>query len=97
MQKAITRISILFFLALALFSGYKRPADAAPVVTGDPVITPQPGGLHIIWQTPEVTLTETAVGLQVTIPDFEQVQETGLPQLPQRSVLIALPPDAAPT
>ncbi|HFQ94489.1 MAG TPA: hypothetical protein ENK32_10795 [Anaerolineae bacterium] len=96
MKKVIIRISFFIFLALALFSGIEQPTEAQTAVTGEPVITSQPDGLRIAWQTPDVTLTETAAGIQAAIPGFEQVQEPGLPQLPQRSVLIALPPDATP-
>ncbi len=97
MQKAIIRTGILVFFMLALFSGYEHPAGAQTAVTSEPIITPQPDGLRIVWQTPDVMVTESAGGVQVTIPGFEQVQEPGLPQLPQRSVLIALPPGAVPT
>ena len=97
MQKVIVRAAIFIFLTLALFNKYERPAGAAPAAAGDPLITPRPGGLRLAWQTPEVTFRETAAGVQPAIPDFALVQEPGLPQLPQRSVLVALPPGAAPT
>ncbi len=97
MQKSFFFISILLLCLLGTLSGREVTANDDLSADGNPIVTLQADGLHLLWQTAAVQMTMTAVNSRVTIPHFLQTEEPGMVQLPMRSVLIALPPTAVPT
>ena len=87
----------LFFaliFVIILFGGNGRFATAAP--TNQPNITVQAEAIQFSWQLPSAQVLTNNGKTAVSMQGLDTIAETGLPQLPTKSFLLALPQGANP-
>lgn len=84
----------LVLLASLLFNLQDMVADTA--VPADPTITTTADDILLSWALPHAEIAVVDNQTVVTMANLETIQEPGLPQLPTKSFLVALPAGAQP-
>ncbi len=98
-KRRFFRIGVLIMLLAALIGAKGGSVAAGPLPpSGEPVVSTRAGGLTIQWAIPKAEVITNLDGLlEVVIPGLERNTAPGEPQLPVKSLLIALPPAGTPT
>ena len=87
----------LLALGVVLNGAGGEAQASPPAPDARPKVIATPGGLVVDWHAPPAHIAPQADGsIQVSMPGYSQIDRPGEPRLPFASVLIALPPDAAP-
>ncbi len=87
----------LLTLEVALNGAGGETQASRPPPGPRPQVITTPGGLLLEWYAPPANIAPQADGsMRVSMPGYSQTDQPGEPRLPVASVLIALPPDAAP-
>ncbi len=93
----IKRFFPLFLLGLYFATGINgQGVVAQTAVSPDPIITVQTEQILFSWQLPAPEISVVDGKTAVSMFGLEQVQGVGLPQLPTKSFLLALPVGAQP-
>src|SRR5690606_17949901 len=69
-----------------------------PAPEGQAAVAVTPEGVVVEWHTPAISVETRGAGrLAVEVAGYERTSQPGQPDLPVSSVLLALPPGAAPS
>ena len=93
MNKLFVFVLLLIF-ALIMAGGDGQTAVAA--VTNEPTIVVQSDQIQFVWQLPQAEMETVAGETAVSMTGLDTIADTGLPQLPTKSFLLALPEGAHP-
>ena len=85
------RISVLF-LSMMLLIGHITPSSSATLTPSvQPVVQTSNDGVRVELAIPQPTFSNTAQGVMLSLTDWQNEQRAGAPQLPVKSMLIAVP------